>query len=117
MTGSDVFTGCLMLAPRMQSELSRLRAALPGYEVIVTRCGCAGRFKAVRRPGGFDDAPWRVISADAADLGHELAPGTSAAQAAMPRLPARPKRTRVTCSLATRRPGHTAKYNRPSATS
>lgn len=78
MTGWDVFTGCLMLAPDTRDEVSRLQAALPGYEVTVARCGRGYRFEVVRRPGGPGDGPWCVISADPVELWRELAPWTRA---------------------------------------
>ena len=57
----------------MLAELAALRAALPGYDVIVTSRSPGYRFEAVRRrtdgPG-----PWCVISGDAGDLWRELAP-------------------------------------------
>jgi hypothetical protein len=69
-----VFTGCLMLAPDTRDELSRLQAALPGYEVTGSRRGRDYRFEAVRLPDGPQDGPWCVVSSDLADLWRELAP-------------------------------------------
>lgn len=45
----DVFTRRPAPAPGMLAELSQLRAALPGYDVIVTSHAPSYRFKAVRR--------------------------------------------------------------------
>ncbi len=68
----DVLAGRPALEHRMLAELSRLRAALPGYEVIITRHGPARRFEAIRRTDG--PGPWCVISTDPANLWRELAP-------------------------------------------
>ena len=76
MTGWDVFTGCLMLAPQTRDEVARLQAALPGYDVVVTSHGHAARFEAVRRPDGPQAAPWCVVSSNLTDLWRELAPWT-----------------------------------------
>lgn len=56
----------------MVAELDALRAALPGYDVIITSHSPAWRFEAIRRD---DDAPgpWCVISSDPGDLWWELA--------------------------------------------
>jgi hypothetical protein len=66
------------LAPPLTqpTELARLSADLPGYDVIITRRGCSRRFEAIRRPGGPEAGPWCVISTDPADLWRELAPWT-----------------------------------------
>lgn len=63
------------LAPSLTqpTELARLSADLPGYDVIITRRGCSRRFEAIRRPGGPEAGPWCVISTDPADLWRELA--------------------------------------------
>jgi hypothetical protein len=74
VTGWDVFTGCLMLAPDTRDEVSRLQAALPGYDLVVTSTGHAYRFEAVRLPNGPQTGPWCVVSSDVADLRRELAP-------------------------------------------
>jgi hypothetical protein len=55
----------------MLTELARLRAALPGYDVRVTSHSLAYRYEAVRRTPG--PSAWCVISTDPADLWHELA--------------------------------------------
>ena len=72
MTGWDVLAGRASVPPGTLAELAALRAALPGYDVIVTRHRPACRFEAIRRhedgPG-----PWCVISTDPADLWRELA--------------------------------------------
>jgi hypothetical protein len=61
-----------MLSPQTQAQLSRLQAALPGYDVVITSHSPPCRFEAVRRclegPG-----PWCVVSTDPADLWRELA--------------------------------------------
>jgi hypothetical protein len=51
MTHWDVFTGQPSLPPGMLAELSQLRAALPGYDVIVTSHSPSWRFEAIRRSG------------------------------------------------------------------
>lgn len=56
----------------MLAELGQLRAALPGYDVIINSHGPAYRFEAVRRPGAPATAPWCVVSTDPADLWREL---------------------------------------------
>jgi hypothetical protein len=78
--GWDVFAGSLMLAPELRADLAGLQAALPGYELTVTRRACAYRFEAVRRPDGPGNGPWCVISTDAADLWRELAAWTRPGQ-------------------------------------
>ena len=75
----------------MLAELSQLRAALPGYDVTITRHGSQYRYEAIQRHNnlGHNHRPWCVISADPADLWRELAPrarhgagtGTPAARA------------------------------------
>lgn len=82
----DVFTGWPSPAPGMLVQLGRLRAALPGYEVIITSHAGSYRFEAIRRPDGI--GPWCVISSDPADLWHELLPG-------QPSLAVAPSRERV----------------------
>jgi hypothetical protein len=57
----------------MLAELSQLRAALPGYDVIVTSHSPDSRFEATRCPGTPATGPWCVISTDPADLWRELA--------------------------------------------
>lgn len=70
----DVFARRPAPTPAMLSERSQLRAALPGYDVIVTNHSPAHRFEAIRRPGASNSGPgpWCVISADAAGLWREL---------------------------------------------
>jgi hypothetical protein len=84
MTHWDVFTGRASLPPGGLAELSQLRAALPGYDVIVTSHSLTHRFEAIRRSGG--PGPWCVISTDPADLWRELTPssgyGTNTGRAA-----------------------------------
>ncbi len=70
----DLFTRRPAATRGMLAELSRLRAALPAYDVIVTSHSPACRFEAVRRPGSPGPGPWCVISTDPADLWRELAP-------------------------------------------
>ena len=54
------------------AELAALRAAMPGYDVIVTNHSLRHRYEAIRRESG--PGPWCVISSDPADLWRELAP-------------------------------------------
>ncbi len=54
----------------MLAELDALRAALPGYEVLITSHSPRYRFEATRRGG---PGPSCVISSDPADLWRELA--------------------------------------------
>jgi hypothetical protein len=69
--GWDVFIRRPAPTPGMLAELSQLRAALPGYDVIVTSHNHTYRYEAIRRHS--DTGPWCVISADPADLWRELA--------------------------------------------
>jgi hypothetical protein len=62
----------------MVAELSQLRAALPGYDVVVTRRNLTYRLEAIRRPDGPQEGPWCVVTTDPADLWRELAPWTRA---------------------------------------
>ncbi len=73
MTGWDVFPGRAPVPPGMPAELAALRAALPGYDVIITSHSPGYRYEAIRRR---DDGPgpWCLISADPEDLWRELAP-------------------------------------------
>lgn len=57
----DVFTGPPAPTRGMLAELSRLRAALPSYDVIVTSRSPAWRFEAIRRPGVPGSGPWAVV--------------------------------------------------------
>ena len=68
MTGWDVLTGQVSVPAGM---LAALRAALPGYDVILTSQNPARRFEATRRDPG--PGTWCVISSDPADLWRELA--------------------------------------------
>ncbi len=54
------------------AQLAKLRVALPGYDVIVTRRAGQPRYEAIRRRG--DTGPWCVISRDLDDLWRELIP-------------------------------------------
>jgi len=72
VTTWDVFTGSASVPSSALTELAALRAALPGYDVMVTSHSCTHRFEAIRRGDGPD--PWCVISTDPADLWRELAP-------------------------------------------
>ena len=74
MTGWDVFTGQVSVPAGMLAELAALRAALPGYDVNLTRHSPARRYEATRRDPG--PGTWCVISSDPADLWRELAPRT-----------------------------------------
>ncbi len=64
--------GPAVAAPLMVAELEALRAALPGYDLIITSHTPTWRFEAIRRhadrPG-----PWCVISSDPGDLWLHLA--------------------------------------------
>jgi hypothetical protein len=60
--------------PGIAAELTGLRAALPGFDVIVTRRAHQFRYEAIRRLDNVAPGTWCVISTDAADLWHELAP-------------------------------------------
>ncbi len=70
MTAWGGFPGRPSLPPGTRTELDALRAALPGYHVIITSHSPTHRFEAIRR----DDGPgtWCVISSDPADLWREL---------------------------------------------
>ncbi|HYZ52242.1 MAG TPA: hypothetical protein VE733_01850 [Streptosporangiaceae bacterium] len=74
--------------PGMLTQLTRLRAALPGYDVTLISHSGSYRYEAIRRPGGPQAEPWCVISTDPADLWRELAPcaryGADSSQAAEP---------------------------------
>jgi hypothetical protein len=72
VTGWDALTGRASLPAGMLAELIALRAALPGYDVILTSHSPAYRYEATRR----DPSPgtWCLISTDPADLWRELAP-------------------------------------------
>jgi hypothetical protein len=72
----DVLTHRPALTPGMLAELAQLRAALPGYDVVVTCHSATCRFEATSRPGRTGPGPWCVISTDSADLWRELAPCT-----------------------------------------
>lgn len=56
------------------AELSRLRAALPSYDVIITSHSPSYRYEAIRRHG--ETGPWCIISTDPADLWRELTAAT-----------------------------------------
>jgi hypothetical protein len=72
----DVFTQRPALTPGVLAELAQLRAALPGYDVILTCHGATYRFEATSRPNRTGPGPWCVISTDPADLWRELTPRT-----------------------------------------
>ncbi len=71
MNSWDVFTGAPVLPPGALAELAALRAALPGYDVIITSHRRIHRFEATRRGNG--PGPWCLISGDPAYLRRELA--------------------------------------------
>ena len=71
MTGWDVFTGRESAPAAMLAELAALRAALPGYDVLLTSHSPVYRYEAIRRDPGA--GTWCVISSDPADLWRELA--------------------------------------------
>jgi hypothetical protein len=75
VTGWDVFTARPSIPPSMLAELTPLRAALPGYDVIITSHSPSHRYEAIRRHS--ETGPWCVISTSADDLWRELAPRTS----------------------------------------
>ena len=75
MTRWDVFTSRPSLPPGILAELSQLRAALPGYDVIVPSHSPGWRFEAIRRHSD-GPGPWCVISTDPAGLWRELTPYT-----------------------------------------
>jgi hypothetical protein len=77
VTEWDGFTGQAAIPPGMLTELAALRAALPGYDVIVTSHSLAYRYEAIRRPGTPSIGPWCVISTNPADVWRELAACTS----------------------------------------
>ena len=72
MTGRDVLTGRAPVPAAMLAELAALRAALPGYDVVLTSHSPGRRYEATRRDPG--PGPWCVVSSDPADLWRELAP-------------------------------------------
>ena len=67
----DVFTGSASVPSSALTELAALRAALPGYDVMVTSHSRTHRFEAIRR--GEGPGTCCVISSDPTDLWHELA--------------------------------------------
>ena len=71
MTTWDVFTGSAAVPSAALTELAALRAALPGYDVIITSHSRTYRFEATRRGDG--PGTWCVISSEPADLWRELA--------------------------------------------
>jgi len=71
VNGWDVFTGSGTVPPGALVELAALRAALPGYDVMVTSHSRTHRFEATHRGNG--PGTCCVISSDPADLWRELA--------------------------------------------
>jgi hypothetical protein len=71
MSTWDVFTGSATVPSGALTELAALRAALPGYDVIITSHSRTHRFEATRRGDGPGISC--VISSDPADLWRELA--------------------------------------------
>jgi hypothetical protein len=71
VTGWDVLTGRASVPAGMLAELEALRAALPGYDVMITCHSPTHRFEAIRR--NPDAGTWCVVSSDPADLWRELA--------------------------------------------
>ena len=59
MTTWDVFTGSATVPSGTLTELAALRAALPGYDVIITSHSRTYRFEATRRGDG--PGPWCLI--------------------------------------------------------
>ena len=90
MTTWDLVTSGPSLPPGMMAQLAQLRAALPGYDVIITSHSGTYRFEAIRPAGGT--GPWCLISTDPADLWHELTPhsrhGASSCKTFAPSTPA-----------------------------
>ena len=80
MTGWDVYGGRASVPPGMLAELAALRAALPGYDVILTSHSPARRFEATRRDPG--PGTRCAVSTDPGDLWRELAPAARAGPAA-----------------------------------
>ena len=70
MTGWDAFPDHVSLPTATLAELEMLRAALPGFQVVVSSYSPRHRFEAIRRDGG--PGTWCVISSDPADLWREL---------------------------------------------
>ena len=70
MTGWNVYPGRASVPAGMLAELAALRAAMPGYDVVLTSHSPAYRFEAIRRDPG--PGPWCVVSTDPADLWREL---------------------------------------------
>ena len=70
----DVFIRRPAPTPGMLTQLTQLRAALPGYDVTLTSHSGSYRYEAIRRTDIPEAGPWCVISADPADLWRELAP-------------------------------------------
>ena len=71
MTGWDVYGGRASVPAGMLAELAALRAALPGYDVLLTSHSPTCRFEAIHRGPG--PGIWCLISSDPADLWRELA--------------------------------------------
>jgi len=72
MSEWDVFAGRPGVPAWMLAELEALRAALPGYDVIITSHSPTWRFEATRRDAD-GPGPWCVISSVPGDLWWELA--------------------------------------------
>jgi len=72
VTGREVFAARPSPPSWMLAELEALRAALPGYDVIITSQSPTWRFEAIRRHAD-GPGPWCVISSDPADLWRHLA--------------------------------------------
>ena len=85
MTTWDVFTGSASVPSGALTELAALRAALPGYDVIITSHSRTYRFEATRRGDG--PGTWCVISSEPADLWRELAGGSATSRAPHPAAP------------------------------
>ena len=71
MTGWDEYGGRASVPAGMLAELAALRAALPGYDVLLTSHSPTCRFEAIHRGPG--PGIWCLISSDPADLWRELA--------------------------------------------
>ncbi len=89
----DVFNRRPAPTPGMLAELAQLRAALPGYDVIVTSHSPAYRFEATSRPNRTGPGPWCVISTDPPTYGANSPPAPTTARTPPPLPPALPKRS------------------------
>ena len=121
MTGWDVYGGTPSVPAGMLAELAVLRAALPGYGVILTSHSPARRSGAIRRDPG--PGIWCVVSTGPASLWREAAGRAPPAASRAGRLPRSARTANGSYSagriprLAVRRPGPPASEVRASASS